>query len=716
MFRIVWRGEHEADRSFQLAYTHPNIQYLLELIFETFPIYQDGDSRRAVTNLFATLFKGPHGATTIPIIIEFLKKESQRKHVAAADSLVLVDWCSILLQHFAKDQEQWSKWGLITVVADAKLLESCMSAGTSHRAGRIQHSALVVTRRAFRALLKSEFADAALSKLIETFTAKGPSPAAGNAVMLGVFAGVSARLPAVKPCLEKHKQDYYAFYVREIIGSKVQLPAHIANGLHDFFDTFPTLDEVQKEIIPPLEKALLRAPELVLNDVVSPMVRSLPESMDLSGVLHGNLLKPLLSNIKSTNATIRAGALRTFQTLASRSSDETAVGKVADEVLNPLKQGKVTTADQKVIHAQMLGSLRNSVSLSQKIPAGLSPVALKEPNEPAVVAEISAIVKHLIFGLENGVQLEKSVSDAFSKGMADKRIPIRRMWAIRAAELWWQLNPEKYTQPDILAFCQTTLPILANMLQEVVANPVPATQSGMVTVGHFVTAILLSKVQLVQDEKLSAIAKKADAINLSFAMQPKPSFLLNPRVYTKLSSSDDIEIALHAFTAVVPWLSKDAATHAAKEAWSQALIYFIVSHSSPPQAKTAAKRALAEAYMQAPATISDIMIDGLWAWYKLLERGDKESAAVAAKSGMSELNAVLQSFCLSQESLKKANVTIPKETLNKQCVHLLLLARPEIIPRASWIDTCLKMGVDPGQLARDHLEECIALTNDATMV
>ena len=41
-----------------------------------------------------------------------------------------------------------------------------------------------------------------------------------------------------------------------------------SNALHDFFDTFPTLDELRKEIIPPIEKALLRAPEVVLNNTV----------------------------------------------------------------------------------------------------------------------------------------------------------------------------------------------------------------------------------------------------------------------------------------------------------------------------------------------------------------------------------------------------------------------------------------------------------------
>lgn len=698
------------------AFTPSDVQYLLDLLFETYPLYADRESRRGVEAVLVALTRTEYAADALPAIVDFLKQQSPKKNMAPADAMVLIDWCSVLIQQLAKAPEMWSKWGVDVTTATARLLETCMSAGDAGRAVRVQHSALVSTWRAFRSLFRSEeVGEEAFSKLVALFTAKESSPTAGNAVILGVIAGVAARLPTVRPRLEQRKQEYYAFYVREIIGSRTALPKHLSNGLHDFFATFPTLEELKKEIVNPIEKALLRAPEVVL-DIVVPMILALPESMDLSEILHGNLLKPLLSNVKSTNATIRAGALRTFQALAARSHDETLIGKVADEILNPLKQGKVTTADQKVLHAQMLASLSDSVSLAQKIPAGIAPVALKEPNEPAAVAEVATMTKHLTFGLNNGVPLDKSVSDAYNKGMADKRIPIRRLWAIRAAELWWHLSPEQYAQSDVQAFCESTLPTLVDMWKDVVANPVPATQSGMITVGHFVTALLLTKVRATDNAKLSAIYKKADAVTHSLAIQPKPSFLLNPRVYTKLSTVEDIEIALRAFTTVVPWLSEANTPDAAKEAWSQGMIYFIVAEASPSKAKSAAKEALTQAYCQAPAVISEIMIQGLWAWYKAVENGDKDSAAVSAKSGTTELFAVLHSFCLPVDSLKKVEVKMEEETIRKQSVHLLILARPEIIPRASWIDICLRMGVDPGQLARDYLQECMALAKDATEV
>ena len=668
--------------------------------------------------MLRSLVAGQHGDAILPAIVKFLKQECLKKGIAHVNAFVLVDWCSVLLLEFANSPERWSKFGMDVALATARVLETCVGAGSTRRAGRISDSALVSTRRAVRAILRSEATGPdALSKLVTTLTAKGSAPTAGNAVFLGVIAGSASRLAAVKPEFEKLKSEYYAFYVREIVGSRSQLPDHISNALVDFFTSFATLQEVQKDVIPPIEKALLRAPEVVLNDIVSPMILSLPESMDLSEVLLGNLLKPLLSNVKSTNPSIRAGALRTFSALASRSKNDNAINKVADEVLNPLKQGKVSGADQKVLHAQLLSALPRSTALSHKIPTSIASVALKEPSEPAVVAEVSTMTDHLAFGLANGVPLDKAVSDAFIKGMADKRVPVRRLWAIRAADIWWNLSDEQHAQADILAFCQATLPKLVEIWQEVIANPIPATQSGLITVGHYVAALLLDKVQHMKDEKISAIYKKSDVLSHSLAVQPKPSFLLNPKVYSKLSTEDDVTIALRALTAVAPFLIQEASSSEAQTSWAHAFIFLIVGQSVSAKAKSAAKQALTQTYLQvSPSGISNIMTEGIWSWYRSSEREEKDSAAVASKSGSTELGVVISCLCVPSDAVRKQGANIDQKDLSSQALSLIVLARKEMIPRVSWIDLCLRMGIDPGDLVQANLKDCIGIINDATEV
>ncbi|RAQ99084.1 translational activator [Stemphylium lycopersici] len=704
--------QHQAvDESLLTAHLHP----LLETIFETYPLYDDRESRRAVEAVIRSVVNGPHGETVLPPIVKFLKQECAKKGVAHANAFVLNDWCSVLLLQFAKAPQRWAKHGLDVALANARALETCVGAGSHRRAGRIAHSALVSTRRALRALFRSEaIGQDALSALVTTLTAKGAAPAAGNAVFLGVIAGVSSRLPAVKPLLENHKQAYYTYYTREIVGSRSQLPDHISNALHDFFESFPTLDELRKEVFQPIEKALLRAPEVVLNDIVSPMILALPHSMDLSDILLGNMLKPLLSNVKSTNPVIRAGALRTFKSLASRSKDEDKIDKVADEVLNPLKQGKVSGADQKVLHAQMLAVLPESAALSRKIPVGIAPVALKEPSEPAVLAEVSAMTTHLNFGLANGVALDKTVSDAFIKGMADKRVPVKRLWAIRAADIWWNLSEEQQAQADVLAFCQATLPKLVELWQDVNTNPLPATQSGLVTVGHYVTALLIDRVQNMKDEKLVSIFKKSNVISQSIATQPKPSFILNPKVYSKLSTEEDVSIALRALNAIAPTVTQSSSKDV-PDAWSQAYIFLIVAQGVSAKAKSAARQALTQAYFQSsPENISSIITEGLWSWYRSSELGDKESAAFASKTGSSELASVLGCICLPSDALKKQDTNVEATSLHKQAMNLVVLARKEIIPRVSWIDLCLRMGVDPGEVVRNNLDDFMRTIKDVT--
>lgn len=699
------------------ALSPSDLHFILHLLFDTYPLYDDRSSRHAVELCLRATINSPRSDELLPLIVRFLKSECLKTSIAHVNAFVLIDWCSVLLQEFATKCEEWTKWGLDIVIADALVLEMCLGLGDTRRAVRIKESALVTTRRALRSLFKlHSFQEEAIPKIISTLTNKSSTSLARNAIFLGVVAGVCARLPQAKPILERQKQVYYTFYIREIIGSRTSLPDHIADGLHDFFESFATLDELRKDVIPPIEKALLRAPEVVLNNLIAPMIRSLPTDLDLSEVLSKNLLKPLVSNIKSTNPTIRAGALVTFESLASRSRDEGTMDKLADEILNPLKQSKVTAADQRVLHAQMLSALHNSAPLSKKIPAGLVGVALKEANEAAIATEVSAICRHLRYGLVHDVPLDKSVSEAFVKGMGDKRIPVRRVWALGVGETLWGFNASQLSQPDVLAFSQFSLGKMVEIWPEVISNPLPAAQSGLVTVAYVLTALIISKFNDVEDPKLSAIKKKVSLRKEVLVAHPKPSFLLNHRVYSKLTAEDDMQWSIRALAAVATELVPGKNEQGVGDAWSQAFIYSITTQGLPPRARQQAIKALSSAYAQQPALIGKAIIDGLWHWYRMVELNDKDTAAAAAKTGTSELYLALQSICLTPEDSKKLSEHFDCKALRSQLIELLVLARPELVPRVSWIDLCLRAGVDPGDLARKHFEKCLKQIIDATTV
>lgn len=525
--------------------------------------------------------------------------------------------------------------------------------------------------------------------------------------MLGIIAGVAARIPEAKVLLQdKLKKDYHAYYIREIIGSRVVLPAHIANGLADFFENFTTLDDLQKDLMPALEKGLLRAPEIVLNDLISPVVKALPEEIDLAQILEKNLLKPLLANIKSTNANIRLAVLQVFEAIARRSHDEAVLGKIADEIVNPLKTNKVPAADQKVLHAKLLTALPTSATVSKRVPSALAAVVGKEPNEAALDAEAQAITRHLRYNLAHGAPVESAVQDLFVKGVADKRPTVSKIWSLRFAALIWDLpNVEGATA----SFALAVLTKMVETFNAVVANPLPSAQTGLATSAYIFTALCQTRFRDIKDEKLVAFIKKASISKHALVAEPKASYLLNFRVYTKFTTEEELSWGIRAIASITALVTetKDAAV---QDAWSQAFLYFITAAGLPHTVRKEASQSLSRAYLGSSTRVGPIVVNGIWQWRRRVDLAERDTAATAAKTGNDNLSIALRSICLSKDNAKAlGDDSYPEDatTIPAQLIEILVLAHKQLIPRFSWIDTCLAVGQDPGQLVRENLQKCL---------
>ncbi|KXT18454.1 hypothetical protein AC579_8176 [Pseudocercospora musae] len=679
---------------------------LLHALFDTYPLYIDTPSRHAVESCLATIASSEDAPHVLPGFVKDIEHECQKAAIAPGNAFVLLRWSSLLIQQSARDKALWDLWGMRTVATLTNAMDILCS---SKPRDSTTATAYRVSRRAFRTVLKSKFGPEAISACISTLAAKGPSPLPKNALPLGIIAGCSSRLPDRTSVVADKKAEYYAFYLREFLGSKTVLPAYVANALRDFFSAYVTGEELRKELIPAVEKSLLRAPEVVLNDLVAPMITALPADLDLSDVLVSNLIKPLLSNIKSTKVETRDGALRTFRAVAARSRDEKLVGKTADEILTPLKTNKVTSAEQRVIHTDMLAALLPSASLASSLPQGLAPVAIKETNEPAASAEISCIARYAKFALDQDVKLDTATTDAFAKGLAEKNMPKRRLWALHLADAIWNVQPEALVKPGTAAFLDASVGKLIDIFNEVNANPLPAVQSGQISVAAAATAILLARAPDMTDLKNSAAIKKAAISDKVLTMEPKPSFLLNARVYTKLTSEDDLRWLLRGAIATFPSLTiaKDGIRALAK-AWAQTIIFLISSTAVAPKVRSEAAKALQALYVAHAEVVSDIIIDGLWQWCEDVELETKDSAAAASRTGHSELFRVVRAICLDSETLTRVGTPVLKDVVERQLRRLVVLCRPQLISKAPWIELCLKTGNDPGLLAENQSTECIA--------
>jgi hypothetical protein len=258
-----------ANGGLEVEIAHDLFPPLLQLLFNTYPYYNDRNSRRAVTRCIRAIFNSGAPPKALAGFVDLVHAETLKTGLAPGNAFVLVEWCSILLQELT-DTDHWERWGLQTVDSNSRVLELCLSESPR---SNVKHAALVVTRRGLRKVFsKKDTRQKLIEETVKRLSAKGTQPSARNAVMLGVVAGVCARKPPAKEVLATLKSEYYTFYNREIIGSRSQVPAHISNALGDFFVDFTTEQDIEKEIIPALEKALLRAPEIVLNDLVSPLL------------------------------------------------------------------------------------------------------------------------------------------------------------------------------------------------------------------------------------------------------------------------------------------------------------------------------------------------------------------------------------------------------------------------------------------------------------
>ncbi|KXJ92134.1 armadillo-type protein [Microdochium bolleyi] len=678
---------------------------VLKLLLGTYHYYTDRPSRRAVQKCLASIFITIDEPKVIVPFINAVRTEAAKPGLAPTAAFVLVEWCSILLSGFA-GTPLWDQCGIEVVHANAAALERCVQPASKASAAQ---SALVISRRGLRAVFGSkEIRPAAIEATVQALTAKTAQPIFRNAVLLGVVAGVCARNEKAKAVLETNKAEIFTFYTREIIGSRTPVPSHVTDGLQDFFRHFVTVEDLNKTVVPPLEKGLLRAPEVVL-ELVGPLANALPAEYDLSDVLAGHLLKPILSNVKSSNPAVRAAVLEAFQATAKRSHDGKALSKISDEILGPLKTGKLASADQRVLHSELLGQVDLSPEVAAKITSGLAPVAAKEGNDAALTAELGLIAGAALRLLQDDADLGKPTIDAFIKGLADKKISARRLWIVRTGEILNHFRNNDSLSANVARFAESVQAPLAEVWSEIAKNPASAAQSGLIT-GAFVYAVLSYDVfSKLDSAETKTVSKKADVNKESFALEPKPSYLLNHKVYSRLILEDDCKWFLSNLSAASNDLKTASAP--AQVAWGQALLYLLSSPTVPAVARKSAGDTIASLYKKTPPAVFSSIVAALWQWIEACDSGDKESVAAAAKFETSSLNIALRSLCVKDSGVSSDEA---RHSFERQLCSILVLARDQLVPRSSWIDLCLKAGLDPGTLAKTYDKELIAQVIEKT--
>ena len=670
---------------------------ILWSLLSTHSRYHDRPSRRAVQKcLRAALENTLYANGSTATIATYLRRESQKSATAPTNAFVLLELCVLVQEEIAEGNDIFRTYIADVAAAAALSQHKCLEPGVR---SSLQHAAVVLSKRGLGVMMQADdLGDDVLKILLTKLVLETPA-AKEYTPYIGVLAGVCSRLPSKKALFAAYTKDILSFFVQTVVGSKIAVDSHIANGLHDFFSSFVSPEDLPNDLAPSIEKAILRSPEIVIPGVLPALVQSLRSTIDLADLLATNLLQPLLSSLHSTNDIIRNGASRTLEGALGGCHDTIRLCKITESLLTALRTAKPAMVEYRCLLARVIMAVPPSPEVSSIIVHGIVMIATKETNERVFEAEIGSFSRHLMCLLVTNARIEQSVFDLALKGSVDQRPMFRKVWLLKLGATLWDMQ-DRAVNLQARAFAESLIAKLHNAFTEMAPNPLPAAQSGIISISFVMTA--LSRPNLSKAFLIPPLTRES-IIRQSLVVAPKPSFLLNNKTYSRLGTSEDLLWAIRALSGVTDALL-DTTTDV-KVAWAQAMLYLITSSEISPEVRREAGKALSKAYLKDPEAVGQSIVFGVWDWLQSLALMDKDSVSVASKPGKSRLHLALKHISPSRTMWHEQGKVYPESIIKSQLVSCLVLCRPELVPRTDWISICLKSGIDPGVLARERQTE-----------
>jgi hypothetical protein len=286
--------------------------------------------------------------------------------------------------------------------------------------------------------------------------------------------------------------------------------------------------------------------------------------------------------------------------------------------------------DIRISIARIVASVpRTLVSVSSYIVQCLHPILSKETNDLAMSAMIDALIAHQGTLLEHNVAADENISNLILSGLTDKRIKIKTSWVVACSDLIWSFDKPSAVNPAIVAFTNNISKSLTAVVSEIAGNPVQASQNGTVVSGYAASAVALGRwldwpiddLGTYDSKYLTTVhlVKSQGILNITIAVSPKPSFLLNERIYSKLTNERDQLWAIRALEAVGM-----RALEETEKLWSIAAIFFVVNSKSTRTIRLAARNMIERVILAMTSETrvkgANIVISGIEEWLREVRR------------------------------------------------------------------------------------------------
>lgn len=223
-----------------------------------------------------------------------------------------------------------------------------------------------------------------------------------------------------------------------------------------------------------------------------------------------------------------------MQAICESCQDAATRARVITEILSLAKSGKTTSAEHRATLFQMSAVAAPSEEVSPIVLETLLPLIAKEGNEAALGELCTSLKLHMAYLLSSGSVLSTTVVSTLGKELVSTKIGTRRALSDAVGQAIWTVSEGKPYQfsAEGTKLLEIVIPALEANLQSAMAN-VPSNPTGFLE-GYVSVALALGPLQ--QIDGAAALVTAARSLKV---VSPKPSFILNDRVYGKIPSGKD---------------------------------------------------------------------------------------------------------------------------------------------------------------------------------
>ncbi|QLQ79607.1 hypothetical protein HG537_0C02540 [Torulaspora globosa] len=424
------------------------LSYISVALLNTFTRYQDSKSKSLVVKILSSIVTLDNRflSNYIDFILEQVEKSPGSR--ALVDYLNLLEWHDAFLQIIGQDNQEFKEYigrllrvqafatyGAESVLDTRETTKKAHSERNQHRR-RVRQSILQSTSKALVSLFALNNAEERFDLILNILLRdnKNSLPVSGIILLMGALTQASLQLLSSKPAIhnllkEKYADEYCSFIGKEVVLAKD--PPSVFSleiCLKPFLNEFVDENKLKLQILPNLEKAILRTPLFGLNFSTELYSGVDAQQIDLLHFFVSSKLMPqCFSSLKSAKEEVKNASLSSMLTLLSNikkaQTQEDDLLRLVDEISKNIKSNM--NAEYKTIASDIIFAIPTySKKVSLKILALLTTYIPKEANEVSLNHMLCAFFLHY-FSLEES---DPAFNKIITVGFAEKKQNLRKLW------------------------------------------------------------------------------------------------------------------------------------------------------------------------------------------------------------------------------------------------------------------------------------------------